>query len=236
MYNQIVSIYSEIFPTNEDFVAFITACLGPSGSSVLDLGCGPGDYVDLFSKSGYRVAGIDSSQLMIEHARKTKQGAFYPYSFEEIGKLEESFHCIFSIGNSLSYLPGKQRQGFLAHIFSMQKEGGKLVVQVINWDQYLLSGFKDFDVKTLRDGRKFHRRFERTPEDVVLFHTELRLGEKILEAWSAPLYPIISENFKKELAYAGYSISGIYGDYKKTPFIPGSSPALIVTAEKSLTG
>ncbi|HEV3141557.1 MAG TPA: class I SAM-dependent methyltransferase [Vicinamibacterales bacterium] len=42
----------------------------PAGSSLLDLGCGPGADVDRFAASGYRVTGVDWSPAMVQEARQ----------------------------------------------------------------------------------------------------------------------------------------------------------------------
>ena len=63
MYDQIADIYLEIFPLNQEFLAFIPEYLGKPGAKVLDLGCGPGDYVDTLSNSGYQATGVDSKLL-----------------------------------------------------------------------------------------------------------------------------------------------------------------------------
>jgi len=75
MYNDIVDIYNEIFPLNTAFLEFIPVYLGGPGSKVIDLGCGPGDYVNELSQSQYDVTGIDSSSEMIRRAQTGKNGA-----------------------------------------------------------------------------------------------------------------------------------------------------------------
>ena len=69
MYNDIVDIYDEIFPLNTAFPKFIPEYLGSPGSRVLDLRCGPGDYVNELSQSQYQVTGIDSSSEMVRRAQ-----------------------------------------------------------------------------------------------------------------------------------------------------------------------
>ncbi|MBN1266510.1 MAG: class I SAM-dependent methyltransferase [Anaerolineales bacterium] len=235
MYDQIVSLYAEIFPLNKEFMAFLPPYLGPAGSTVLDMGCGPGDYVDMLSRRGYRAVGIDSSREMIAFARQNRQGIFIPFAFEDVGdgRMEGSYDCIYSIGNSLSYLSSEKRPAFLAEIACIHEQGGQLIIQVINWDQYLHSGKKEFSVKQLTDGSTFHRWYEQISKFMVMFHTELRSGGDVLQAWSAPLYPIPSELFLEELVDTGYSISGVYGDYRKALFDPINSPTFIVTAGRS---
>lgn len=46
----------------------------PTGSRLLDAGCGPGLVAEAFLKSGYRVVGADLSPVMVERARARCQG------------------------------------------------------------------------------------------------------------------------------------------------------------------
>ncbi len=232
MYNQIVDVYSEIFPLNEAFLVFLQDHIGPPGSGVLDLGCGPGEYVDHLSRQGYRAVGIDSSAVMIEKAQAALQGDFYPYSFQEIGSLSGEFFCIFSIGNSISYLSPGERLQLFQNISRLHQPEGSFILQVVNWDQFLRSGDRRFPVKALSRGRTFHRSYEKVPHGEVLFHTELRDGDQIMGSWSAPLYPAPAQQLEAELEQNGYRIRGLYGDYLKSPFDQRSSDALILTAER----
>ncbi len=232
MYNQIVEVYSEIFPLNLEFLAFLQDYLDQPGSDVLDLGCGPGEYVDHLSRQGYHAVGIDSSTVMIEKAQAAFQGDFHPYSFQEISRLSGEFFCIYSIGNSISYLSPHERKQLFQEASRLHKKKGYLILQVINWDKFLISGSRDFPVKVLSAGRTFHRCYENMEDHGVLFHTELRDGAQILGSWSSPLYPARAHQLEIELVNSGYRISGLYGDYLKSPFDQGSSDALILTAER----
>ena len=44
-----------------------------SGKKLLDLGCGPGIYAELFSEAGFEVTGIDFSRRSIEYAIKNSE-------------------------------------------------------------------------------------------------------------------------------------------------------------------
>ena len=91
MYDDIADIYLEIFPLNQAFLDFLPDYLGYPGSAVLDLGCGPGDYVDYLSRSGYCCVGIDSSTVMIKHAQEKRQGTFLNLSFNEINQVNGAY-------------------------------------------------------------------------------------------------------------------------------------------------
>lgn len=236
MYNQIADIYLEIFPLNQAFLTFIPEFLGEPGADVLDLGCGPGDYVDTLCHSGYRATGIDSSSVMIAQAQAQKKGEFYNYSFTEINQLIRrptiGFDCVYCVGNSLSYLPKGDMQSFLKDIHNLLNASGRFVLQVVNWDRFLLLAASDFPVNSISEGRAFHRRYEWINSSEVIFHTEIRKENELLGSWSAPLYPIYIDSIVSDLKSVGFAITDQFGDYSKTPFDPQSSPATILVAQK----
>ena len=232
MYNDIVDIYDEIFPLNPAFMKFIPPYLGSPGSKVLDLGCGPGDYVNELSQSQYKVTGIDRSPEMIRQAQTSKKGSFFHFSFTEISKLHGQFDCAYCIGNSLSYLPENLMNNFLRDITQLLNDKAYFLVQVVNWDKFLQTGSMDFPIKTLIDGRTFHRQYENAEKSTVIFQTELRKDGDILSSWSDTLYPVYSYKFERDVAESGMTIVDVFGDYEKSPFDPLSSPAMILVAQK----
>ncbi len=232
MYNDIVDIYNELFPLNHAFLKFIPAYLGSPGSRVLDIGCGPGDYVDELSQSQYDVTGIDSSSEMIKRAQNDKKGEFFNYSFTEIRKLDGRFDCVFCIGNSLSYLPENLMKPFFKNINQLLNNKGYLLIQVVNWDKYKQTGAMEFPVITLADGRTFHRGYERTDKSTVIFQTELRKDEDILNSWSGTLYPKYLDHFRQGITDSGITIVDVFGNFEKSPFDPLSSPDTVLVVQK----
>jgi SAM-dependent methyltransferase len=233
MYDEIADIYLEIFPINRDFLAFIPKYIGHLGATVLDLGCGPGDYIDYLIRASYLATGIDNSPGMIAQARANKQGTFYQFSFTELDQLQGGFDCIYCVGNSLSYLPPQEMASFLKEILRLLNPSGHFILQVVNWDKYHLTGTTDFPVQKLSDGRSFHRRYERIDSTQVIFHTSIQKGDIILGAWAAPLYPKYQEAVVAEVGAVGLTIKNIFGDYQKTHFDPATSPAMILVTQKS---
>lgn len=232
MYDDIVDIYQQIFPLNQEFVEFLTPRLRSFPQCILDLGCGPGDYVDHFTHLGHRAVGIDNSQGMISWAKEHNAGIFYQLALSEIGSLREKFDCIYCIGNSLSYLPHKDTPVFLKNIHNLLNDGGIFILQMVNWDRHMIQKKLDFPVHTLQDGIEFHRAYETLSDGNVRFVTKLTKGGNQLQHWEATLYPRLTKSFSNILNKAGFSISSIYGDFKYSPFHPATSPAMIFDIQK----
>lgn len=232
MYDQIVAIYDQIFSLNRAFLDFIPAYLGKPGSKVLDLACGPGDYTDTLSQAGYQVTGIDSSLEMIRWAKSRNQGAFHQLSFTEIDQLDEIYQCVYCIGNSLSYLSDEAMAPFLENLFQRLQSSGYFVLQVVNWDRFRLQGSLDFPVKTLDDGRTFHRRYQRVNDSTVIFHTEIRQDGAVQASWSDPLIPKYQRETVAKLETVGFEVIGQYGNYHKETFSAADSLAIILVVQK----
>ena len=236
MYNDIADIYLEIFPLNQAFLDFIPQYLGAPGGAVLDLGCGPGDYIDVLSKGGYRGVGIDSSETMIAQAQAQKQGTFHHLSFAEISQLEmaaaRGFACAYCVGNSLSYLPEDSLGQFLNDVQVLLNASGHFILQVVNWDKLYQIRSSDFPVNPISEGRTFHRRYEWINHARVIFHTQIRKADQVIASWAAPLYPKYMHELLAGLQAVDLTVTGQYGDYQKSPFDPQSSPAIILVAQK----
>ena len=231
MYSDIAEVYNEIFPLNRSFLKFIRAYLGNPGSKVLDIACGPGDYVNALS-SGYNATGMDYNAEMIHLAKKRNKGTFLQLSFAQIDRLEGHFQCAYCIGNSLSYLPKKDMQLFANSVFRLLNPSGVFILQVINWDKYRLTGTTDFDIKKLSDGRTFHRSYEPSQNGVILFKTELRVGGDVSGSWSDPLYPKYMEDLVSGFSDAGFVLNEKFGDFEQSPFVPQTSPAAVLVIRK----
>jgi SAM-dependent methyltransferase len=234
MYSAIADFYHEIFPINQGFLNFIQDYLGPSGSRVLDLGCGPGDYIHALSKN-HQGLGIDANPEMIHLANARNQGKFHTLSFTRINSLEGPFVCAWCIGNSLSYLPHDLETAFFKTLSGLLSESGYFILQVVNWNRYALTGKMDFPIKVLSDGRTFHRTYEPSKGKTVLFQTRLQKGEEIIGRWEDTLYPKPMEHLSSMMESSGLNVLSEYGDYDKSPFSPATSPAVILLAQKKVS-
>lgn len=68
--------------TIERTVAFLNKRI-KKGSSILDLGCGPGLYAERLFKSGHRVTGVDFSENSIEYARDSAKSKGIEIDYED---------------------------------------------------------------------------------------------------------------------------------------------------------
>jgi ubiquinone/menaquinone biosynthesis C-methylase UbiE len=94
---------------------------------ILDVGCGPGDWVLKFPNSEY--VGIDISQEYIDNAnnRFGKLGRFYCVSVDEIEKIDITKIDIVIIKAVLHHLSDEQISGMLEKLKNVMNPGGVLI-------------------------------------------------------------------------------------------------------------
>ena len=106
------------------------------GASILDLGCGPGLYCELFAQLGHQVTGIDFSKRSIQHAQKsaTEQKLEINYQYQNYLELEyrEQFDLAILIFCDFGVLSPQQQSTLLRRIHTALKPKGQLIFDVFS--------------------------------------------------------------------------------------------------------
>lgn len=105
--------------------------------NILDLGCGPGLYSEIFAKKGHKVTGVDFSENSIEYAKKEalKKKLDITYLKENYLKLdlkENTFDLVILIFTDFGPLLPSEREQLLGFIKKVLKPGGVFVFDVLN--------------------------------------------------------------------------------------------------------
>ncbi len=116
-------------------VEWISSIAPPSQKNkLLDLGCGPGIYAELFKHKGYDVTGVDFSERSINYAIESakKENLDITYICQDYLELdlEEKFDLITLIYCDFGVLSDINRQLLLKKIYSMLKHDGVLILDV----------------------------------------------------------------------------------------------------------
>lgn len=103
-----------------------------SGKKLLDLGCGPGIYAELFSEAGFEVTGIDFSRRSIEYAIKNSEinSKNINYIYKNYLDIEYSneFDLITLIYCDFGVLSPNERSILLNKIKNALKQDGILIL------------------------------------------------------------------------------------------------------------
>ena len=106
------------------------------GSAILDMGCGPGLYAELFAEHGHSVTGVDISSNSIRYAQESarKNGLDITYRNQDYLNLDdrEAFDLVFMIFTDFGVLVPEARNKVLDNIYRALKPGGIYCFDFIN--------------------------------------------------------------------------------------------------------
>ena len=95
------------------------------GLRTLDLGCGPGAFADLFAGDDY--VGVDLNARYIDHARKTRPGAFIVGDARRVDLPDARFDQVLVFG-LLHHLPDEDVRAVLSECRRLLVPGGRALV------------------------------------------------------------------------------------------------------------
>ncbi len=248
-YDLLARTYEEIFPVGKEQAAFAAAEAGGKGARVLDIGCGTGAMARALWKRGFKVVGIDDNERMIEEAQERLRTDEYREA-EKYSRIQphfqvmdmrtidtyfeaNSFDALFSLGNTLVHLQSSEEIGvFLDAAETVLKPGGRLVVQILNYDYILDERITRLPLIET-SGYRFHRSYELPGDDgLVTFRGVLEEKGSGMRIESVTrLYPLRSWQLKELLETHAFQVQAEYGSYSYGP-AGGKQLPFIVTARK----
>lgn len=227
-YNQIAEKYDFIFPLSPAHKTFFAREL--HGKTILDVGAATGNLTAYLSSQGYEVTAIDLSERLIAKAAE-KGVTVQQLNMLTIDELP-TFDNIVCIGNTLPHLDSKTSvQLFLQKAYRQLTQGGKLVLQLVNFQKYFAQQQGDClgNLPLIENDKvKFERYYYLNEEGKIRFKTILDDTIKNEEL----LQPIFADQLTEWLTQIGFQAINLYGNFKKDPFDKEKSMALIVTAVK----
>ena len=227
-YNQIAEKYDFIFPLSPAHKTFFASEL--HGKTILDVGAATGNLTAYLSSQGYEVTAIDLSERLIAKAAE-KGVTVQQLNMLAIDELP-TFDNIVCIGNTLPHLDSKTSvQLFLQKAYRQLTQGGKLVLQLVNFQKYFAQQQGDYlgNLPLIENDKvKFERYYYLNEEGKIRFKTILDDTIKNEEL----LQPIFADQLTEWLTQIGFQAINLYGNFKKDPFDKEKSMALIVTALK----
>ncbi len=104
--------------------------------NILDLGCGPGLYTEIFAEQGHKVTGIDISENSIKYAKKSAKNKnlnikYLNASYLEISLESDNYDLVVLIFTDLGVLIPGERENLLKMIYRVLKKGGTFIFDVL---------------------------------------------------------------------------------------------------------
>jgi SAM-dependent methyltransferase len=251
-YTEIAALYDlehDGFRDDLDLIRYIVETVG---DPVLELGCGTGRVLAHLADHGLRLTGVDNSSAMLQRARSRLDGKtgirLVEAGMGDTGEPDDTCGVVLLALNTLMHgsTVDEQRR-VLSEAFRVLDPRGQLYIDLPN----PLSGAIDFvDHQVVHEGTwegepagrpvsKFSSRVMQRAEQIIQTHVWYDLPgdagrlSRIHSRFDLRyLYPA---ELLLMLELVGFVEPKLYGTYELDPFTD-SSPRLIVTAEKTLSG
>lgn len=234
MYELIAKDYHRLFPYDSQRIDLLAAWgLGPP-AAILDIGAATGDFAWALAAAGYRVEAWEpDASLLAEAARVGEASGTAAPAFRQLGMLDltmtEAYEAIFCMGNTLPHLgSGAEVDDFLGRARAALKPGGRLVLQLINFDLVRRDPGFAFPVMETENLR-FARSYSEIGEASLRFSIEITdkaSGQSRSD--SCRLYPIGRAELARRLVAAGFQDPGFYADYRLSPLGEGNRHFLAI--------
>ena len=228
-YDEICEKYDYIFPLTLVQKKFLDEEV--KGKSVLDVGAATGKLSLYFSEKSFDVVSIDiNEKLILKAAQKG-------IKLENLNMLEidtlSKFDIVINIGNTLPHLNNKNEIFlFLEKAYDRLEENGKLIIQLINFNKFILQknsvGYLGSLPLIENENVKFERYYYLSEEENIIFKTVLDNKIENEEILLNIQYPELKEYMEK----IGFKNLKYYGGFDKSEFDFSSSTYLVITGDK----
>ena len=208
--------------------------------ALLDLGCGPGIYAELFDEAGYTVTGLDLSERSVgyarDSAREKNRRITYQVGNYLMMEYTEAFDAVTLINYDFGVLSTENRALLLKKIHAALRPGGRLIFDVMTPEQY--SGLAEYKSWEFSQGGFF------SPEPHLCLNAFYRydaqntfLRQYIVVTESEAIchnvwdHTFTESELTHDLSEAGFSALGLYGDIAGSE-CAGTGKSLCAVAEK----
>ncbi|HIT91299.1 MAG TPA: methyltransferase domain-containing protein [Candidatus Merdenecus merdavium] len=212
----------------EDSVHWIKDTIPPSENKLLlDVGCGPGIYTELFEKRGYQVTGVDFSRRSINYAREsaTNKNLNVSYVCQNYLALNlpVKFDVITMIYCDYGALSIQDRKTLTEKIYHHLKPGGKFLLDVFSVGKF--NTLQEQQVWDYSNNNGFWcnqpylalNRCLKYPENVALEQTSIITKDDIItyNLWTTYF---TEQTLAEEFINAGFKRYRVFSDVRGTPY------------------
>jgi SAM-dependent methyltransferase len=207
----------------------------PPGSTILDLCCGHGRHAIALAKQGYRVTGLDLSEVFLQHARSEAeaQGIQVRWMHGDMRNIpfENEFDAVINIFTAFGYLESEDEdQLVLQQVHKALKPSGHFLLETKN-REWLMQNFDTSEVIRYENGlivleeRDFDLLTDRCNVRVTMIHPD---GQRREYSHAAHMYTL--RDYVRMLETAGLLLQGYYGGLDGSKLRMNSSRLVVIAS------
>ena len=234
--------YDRLFPGANQDLAFWISQAKKHGDPILELACGTGRVTIALAKEGFKVAGIDNSEAMLNEAKRKspEEGVEVEWVKADMRDFDlgKAFSLIILPFNALCHL--LDLNGFEACLASVRRHltyGGRFVIDVFVPKMELLvdkpgerSSFSEYDDPDGRGRIVVTESYIYEPDTQIkrikTFRSIPGKDEEVEGELNMRMY--FPQELDALIKYNGFVIDGKFGDYAQTAFDSKAGKQLVV--------
>ena len=208
---------------------------GRTSGNLLDLGCGPGRYAIPLAKDGFKVTGLDRTQLLLDRGKQhaSAHGVDVEWINDDMRRFvrPNTYDLVVSMFTSFGYFEDiKDNQTVLKNVCTSLVSGGVFLMDLMGKEIQARRSVPAA-IDTLPNGDLFIDRpvvvddWQKVENEIILI-----IGGQV-RRFPIRLWIFSARELKGMLSDAGFKKIKIYGNLDGTPYGPGAS-RLIAVAEK----
>lgn len=222
----------------EQSVDWITKVVPPkTHNKVLDLGCGPGIYAELFHQNGYQVTGIDLSKRSIDYAKLSAKEKKYSitYKVDNYVAMEcnHQYDLITLIYCDFGVLSTTDRKILLKKIYTMLSPNGYFLFDVFTPQRYIgKSEYRNWNIEEngfwSQEDSLVLESFYRYEKENTFLQQYIVINSQKTSYYNIWEHTFTLEEIKKDLQEAGFKDISYYGDVAGTKLHKDSDTMCLV--------
>jgi ubiquinone/menaquinone biosynthesis C-methylase UbiE len=204
----------------------------PEGGDVLDVPCGFGRHSLPLARAGYRVTGVDRSQVLLDEATRRAAGEprYVRADYRELPLPDASFDAALNLFTSLGYLGDEEDTRVLAEIRRVLRPEGRMVIETMHRD-WLVRHFQENRWMRVGEGRLMLEQVSFDPASGVAQTTQTLVdpgGERESRTWSLRVYS--ATELLAMVSRAGFASARCHGDLEGGPFTTDTRLVIVGSA------
>lgn len=194
---------------------------------LLDLGCGPGIYGELFDSKGYRVTGLDLSKNSIQYAKKSanKMGLDIQYLNSDYiqSPIAGEYDLVTMIYCDFGVLSGNERGELLAKVHDILSPNGCFLFDVftpfeyVNRDEFKEWSYEDGGFWCANPYLLLHSLY-RYDESNTFLNQYIVVTDCVTTCYNLWEHTFTMEELEKDLLKAGFKNMRYYGNVAGAEF------------------